>query len=141
MIQRIQTIWLFLAGIAGILTYKLPLWTGRLADDTLRSYTGAESLLLFAVTILTALLAFVTIFLYKNRKTQRSLSFLGMILSIGIVALEYFLVEDFKQGLELKGGNWEFGALMPLVMVILFYLAYQGIRKDEKIIRSLERLR
>jgi hypothetical protein len=141
MIQRIQTLWLFLAGVAGLLTYKLPLWSGRLTDDTLRTFTGAESLLLFAVIILACLVGFVAIFLYKNRKTQKSLAFLGMLLSIGIIAMEYFFVEDFKKSLQLKGSTWQFGALMPVIMVILFFLAYQGIRKDEKMIKSLDRLR
>jgi peptidoglycan/LPS O-acetylase OafA/YrhL len=142
MIQRIQSIWLLLAGIAGLMTYRLPLWSGSLADTTIRNFTGAESLLLFALIILTCILAFVTIFLYKNRKSQKNFALLGMLLSIAIIALEYFKVEDYKKGLlNIATGSWQFGALMPVLMVIFFFLAYQGIRSDEKMIKSLERLR
>jgi peptidoglycan/LPS O-acetylase OafA/YrhL len=142
MIQRIQSIWLLLAGIAGLMTYRLPLWSGSLADKTTRIFTGAESLLLFALIILTCILAFVTIFLYKNRKSQKNFALLGMLLSIAIIALEYFKVEDYKKGLlNIATGSWQFGALMPVLMVIFFFLAYQGIRNDEKMIKSLDRLR
>jgi hypothetical protein len=36
---------------------------------------------------------------------------------------------------------WQIGALMPVIMIILFMLARGGISRDEKLIRSLERLR
>jgi hypothetical protein len=64
-----------------------------------------------------------------------------MILSIAIIALEYFIVEDFKTLQNFKTSAWKFGAIMPGLMVVFFFLAYQGIRKDEKMIKSLERLR
>ncbi len=141
MIQRIQSVWLLLAGIAGLLTYKLPLWEGILQDNSIKSFIGPESLLLFAVIIATCLLGFATIFLYKNRKTQKNLAFLGILLSIAIIALEYFIVEDFKTAASYKSSAWKFGAIMPGLMVVFFFLAYQGVRKDEKMIKSLERLR
>jgi hypothetical protein len=37
--------------------------------------------------------------------------------------------------------SWKIGAIMPILMVILFFLAYQGIRNDEKLIKSVDRLR
>jgi len=141
MIQRIQSVWLVLAGIAGLITYRLPLWEGTLQDKSVKSFIGPENLLLFAVIVATCLLGFVTIFLYKNRTLQKNLAFVGMILSIAIIALEYFIVEDFKTLQNFKTSAWKFGAIMPGLMVVFFFLAYQGIRKDEKMIKSLERLR
>lgn len=141
MIQRIQSVWLLLAGIAGLLTYRLPLWEGIMQDNSIKSFIGPESLLLFAVIVATCLLGFVTIFLYKNRKLQKNLTFIGIVLSIAIIALEYFIVEDFKTLQNFKTSAWKFGAIMPGLMVVFFFLAYQGIRKDEKMIKSLERLR
>ncbi len=141
MIQRIQSVWLLLAGIAGLLTYKLPLWEGILQDNSVKSFIGPESLLLFAVIIATCLLGFVTIFLYKNRSLQKNLAFVGMVLSIAIIAMEYFIVEDFKSLQNFKTSAWKFGAIMPGLMLVFFLMAYQGIRRDEKMIKSLERLR
>jgi peptidoglycan/LPS O-acetylase OafA/YrhL len=141
MIQRIQSVWLLLAGIAGMLTYRLPLWAGTLQDNTVKNFTGPENLLLFASIIATCILGFVTIFLYKNRKTQKNLTLLGLLLSIGIIALEVYMVNEYKTTQNFKESAWQFGAIMPGLMVIFFFLAYQGISKDEKMIKSLDRLR
>jgi len=141
MIQRIQSIWLLLAGVAGLLTYKLPLWQGKLQDGSVKKFMGPESLLLFTLIVVTSLLAFVTIFLFKNRSQQKGLALIGALLSIAIVALEYFLVEDYIKGLNLAENSWQFGAILPILMVFLFFLARGGIVKDEKLVKSLERLR
>ena len=102
---------------------------------------GPESLLLFTLIVVTSLLAFVTIFLFKNRSRQKGLALIGVLLSIAIVALEFFFVEDYKKGLNLAENSWQFGAIMPIMMIILFFLARAGIVKDEKLVKSLERLR
>ncbi|HLO79736.1 MAG TPA: DUF4293 domain-containing protein [Chitinophagaceae bacterium] len=141
MIQRIQSVWLLLAGVAGLLTYQLPLWNGTLQDGSVKNFIGPENLLLFASIIATCLLGFITIFLYKNRKTQKNLAIIGLLLSLGIIALEVYLVNDFKTTQNFKESAWKFGAIMPGLMVIFFFLAYQGIRSDEKMIKSLDRLR
>ena len=141
MIQRIQSIWLLLAGVAGLLTYKLPLWEGKLQDGSIKKYMGPESLLLFTLIVVTSILAFVTIFLFKNRSQQKGLALIGALLSIAIVALEYFLVEDYIKGLNLMENSWQFGAILPILMVFLFFMARAGIVKDEKLVKSLERLR
>jgi len=141
MIQRIQTLWLFLAGIGGLLTYKLPLWTCLLQDSTNKSFYGAESLLLFALIIVTSLLAFFTIFLFKNRSRQKLLCFLGLLLSAGIIGIEYITVESFINNHSLQESSWQIGAILPFLMVILFFLAYLGILKDEKLLRNLDKIR
>lgn len=141
MIQRIQTIWLLLAGVAGLLTYKLPLWKGTLQDGSVKEFLGPESLLLFALIVSTSVLAFVTIFLFRNRSQQKNLALVGILLSIAIIALEVYFVEDFKKGLNLARNSWHFGALMPLLMMVFFILARAGISKDEKLVKSLDRLR
>jgi hypothetical protein len=141
MIQRIQSLWLLLAGAAGLMTYKLPLWTGTHQDGSIKIFSGSESLPLFAAIIVTCLIGFGAIFLYKNRKLQKNLTLLGLLLSIGIIAMEIYIVEDFKSLLTLKENSWKFGAIMPILMVIFFFLAYQGIRNDEKMLKSLEKLR
>jgi hypothetical protein len=56
------------------------------------------------------------------------------------------MVESFKSAQQEKGVSftqnyWMIGAILPILMVILLFLAYRGIRKDEKLIKSLDRLR
>ena len=141
MIQRIQSLWLLLAGIAGLITYKMPLWTGKLQDGSIKNFVGSENLALFASIVATCVLGFVTIFLFRNRKLQKNLATLGVFLSLGIIALEFFIVDDYKKSLNFMESSWQIGAIMPILMVILFFLAYQGIRNDEKLIKSVDRLR
>lgn len=141
MIQRIQSVWLLLAAIAGTLTYRLPLWEGTLQDNSKKVFLGPEMLLLFTVIVATSVLALVTIFLFKNRKLQKTLCFLGILLSIGIVILEFTHVEGFKSETNFIESRWKFGAILPILMILLFMLAYGGIRKDQKLVKSLERLR
>jgi peptidoglycan/LPS O-acetylase OafA/YrhL len=141
MIQRIQSIWLLLAGVAGLLTYKLPLWQGKLQDGSVKKFLGPESLLLFTLIVVTSILAFVTIFLFKNRSQQKGLALIGALLSIAIVGLEFFFVEDYKKGLNLAENSWQLGAILPVLMIILFFMARAGIVKDEKLVKSLDRLR
>jgi hypothetical protein len=74
------------------------------------------------------------------------MTLLAFLLAIIIVPLEYFMVESFKSAQQEKGVSftqnyWMIGAILPILMVILLFLAYRGIRKDEKLIKSLDRLR
>jgi 4-hydroxybenzoate polyprenyltransferase len=141
MIQRIQSVWLLLAGIAGVLAIRLPLWKATLQDKTVKIFSGPESLLLFAVMIIATLLAFVTIFLYKNRKLQMRLCIFGILLSIATILLEFFKVGNFRQPLNIFESSWQIGALLPILMIVFFMFAYSNIRKDEKLVKSLDRLR
>jgi peptidoglycan/LPS O-acetylase OafA/YrhL len=141
MIQRIQSLWLLLAGVAGLLTYKLPIWSGILQDGSVKNFLGTENLIYFAANIATVLLAFAAIFMFKNRKLQKNMAWLGFLLSIVLIALEVYIATGYEKDLNLKQSSWKFGAIMPILMIIFFFLAVQGIRKDEKLIKSLERLR
>src|SRR5687768_11459667 len=141
MIQRIQSIWLFLAAACAFISYLLTLFVGKLADNTERIFPMGEKLLLVVLLIGTGLLALVTIFLYKNRKLQFRLCILGIFLSIGIIALEYFFVESFKKENLIVSGTYQLGALLPIVMAVLFIFASRGIYRDEKLVKSVDRLR
>lgn len=141
MIQRIQSIWLLLAATAGILLYWLPLWSGRLQDGSVKTFNGTESLVFFAATAVTAGLGLVAVFLYKDRSTQKKMSILGLLLSLVLIALEFVYVNDYKSTLNFIESSWKPGALMPMLMAVFFFLAWQSIRKDEKLIKSLDRLR
>jgi cytochrome c biogenesis factor len=141
MIQRIQSLWLLLAATAGALTYVLPLWSGQLQDGSQKLYFGRENLFFFALVVATVILALVTIFLFKNRAKQKIFTLIGLLLSIVLVTLELVVVDAYKKTLNLIESAWQPGALMPIVMMVLFFLAWQGIKKDERLIKSLDRLR
>lgn len=141
MIQRIQTLWFFLAAAAGFAMTKVPLFSTTLANNTYRELLATESLLLFAVVMALALMALACVFLFKNRSLQFKLAVLGVIGSIAVVALEVYKIEEFKTSNAITSGTYEWGGLLPLLMVIFFFLAAKGVYKDEKLVKSLDRLR
>jgi|SRR5690606_1429798 len=141
MIQRIQSLWLLVVVIAGFATYSLNLFIGTLPDGTKRVFPLAESLLLAIGSIILAILALICIFLYKNRKLQFRLSVLGAIFSFGFLFLEYTIVEKLKASENIISGSYQIGAILPIVMGIFFIIAARSIYKDEKLVKSLDRLR
>jgi hypothetical protein len=114
---------------------------GKLADGSSRPFLLADNFLLTIMIILLGVLAIVCIFLFKQRRLQFRLSVLGIILSIVFLFVEYLKVEEFKTTNKILAGSYQPGALLPVVMIIFFFLAAKGIYKDEKLVKSLDRLR
>lgn len=141
MIQRIQSIWLLLAALCGFGLTQVPLFTGRLANNVIKNFLSTDSLLFFALSIGTALLAAACIFLFRNRNLQFKLTIIGVILSILLVVLEVWLLGKFKTTHSAVSGTYTWGGLLPIAMIIFFILAARGIYKDERLIKSLDRLR
>ena len=141
MIQRIQSVWLALAAICGFAMAKVPLFAASLQDGTVRHFLATESLLSFALAIGIAVLSTVTIFLFKDRKTQSKLVWIGILLSAVVIGLQVYSVEGFKTSVNMTQGTYQWGGLLPIAMLIFLFLAASGIRKDEKLIKSLDRLR
>ena len=141
MIQRIQSLWLLIVALAAFATYTLTLYIGRLSDGTIKEFLLADNFLLVIFIISLGILAIICLFLFKNRKLQFKLSVLGVIFSIGFLILEYVKVEDFKQDNLIETGSYQIGALLPIVMVIFFFLAARGVYRDEKLVKSMDRLR
>lgn len=141
MIQRIQSIWLLIVALTAFATYTLKLYTGRVTDGTTREFLLADNFLLVILIIALGALAILCIFLFKNRKLQFRLSVLGVIFSVAFLFIEYLKVEEFKETNKILSGSYQVGALLPIVMIIFFILAAKGIYKDEKLVKSLDRLR
>jgi hypothetical protein len=142
MIQRIQSLWLLIVALTAFATSRLTLYVGTLPNNTELPFLLSANLLLAIVIIVLGILAVICLFLYKNRKLQFKLSVLGVIFSIGFLFLEYYVVENvFKPEKNIQTGSYQIGALLPLVMVVFFFLAARGIYKDEKLVKSMNRLR
>ncbi len=136
MIQRIQTIWLLLAITAGVLSIKFPFYTGQLATtNVFLKLTAAENIPILLLTVLSVVTSAISIFLFKNRKKQTTICFLNLLLSIIIIVLYILQVKKFTTG------SYSLTSLLAFSIPIWLILALAGIRKDEKIIRSLDRLR
>jgi hypothetical protein len=140
MIQRIQSVWLFLAALCGFAFTQVPYFFVNLANNITRKVLATENLLLFALSVALACLAAACIFIFRNRKLQFKLTVTGVLLSIGLIALSVMTYGNYPDTNVLAKG-WYWGGLLPIAMTIFFMLAARGIYKDEKLIKSLDRLR
>ncbi len=136
MIQRIQSIWLLIAAVAAIFTLKYPFYTGLHGLENQYHYlTGTNSLLLMIVTIALAVLALITIFLFKGRVMQIRLCIAGILLHLLILFLYFRQLKNFSTG------TFSITALLQIVILAGLILAAFAINKDEKMVRDSNRLR
>jgi len=137
MIQRIQSIWLLLAGICAMLTIKLPFYSG--INDPLIAYNELTAvsggILILLITLLIAVLAFVTIALYKNRTLQLRLCFATIAFEAVLLFLYYKKVTAYTQG------TYSLTAILHIGTILFIILAAKGINSDEKLIKDSNRLR
>jgi hypothetical protein len=146
MIQRIQSLYMLLAAAAGTATWFLNLWKARLSNNTESYFNAQSSFLVFVVYMIIVLLALICIFLYKNRKLQFRLTVINILFAIAAIALQYFKVQEHANklvasGMSIVSATYLPGAFLPVLILIFLYLAARGIYKDEKLIKSLDRLR
>ncbi|WP_343701006.1 DUF4293 domain-containing protein [Chitinophaga sp.] len=149
MIQRIQSLFLLLAAIAGGAMGSFNLWKAKLTKGNVAVedyFNATSSYLIFIVLMVSTILAFVCIFLYKKRKLQFRLTVLNILLAVAVLALIYFKVQDKANALQNEGATiisatYLLPAFLPIVMIVCLFLAARGIYKDEKLIKSLDRLR
>lgn len=138
MIQRIQTLWLLLAGISALLTLKLSFFAGQ-KDGIVFSLNAAGEFYLIILCIAITLASLTAIFLFKNRKLQMKITGLGFFLSLLLNGL--FLYSYMSNCYKLKDSVITLNALIYFLIPILLLLAFLAIRKDEKLIKSMDRLR
>jgi uncharacterized membrane protein len=139
MLQRIQTIWLLLAAICAFLTIRLSFYSGNIespGQPTSFQYLNAGfNIWILILTVALVCIAAIDIFLYKNRKLQGRLAILGILFSVLNIYLYY------KQTQKFTVGNYDLTAILAIVLPVLFFLAFRGIYRDQKLVKSLDRLR
>lgn len=140
MIQRQQTLWLLLATAAAVLTFMFPFATGEeLVDKTtmkrVAELDAGSNFFILILTIASVGISAVTIFMFKDRKLQMKLCLLGLVVSV-IVLVLYFMA--MKKMLSSTPALW---AVLPVAVIIGFFMAFRCIRKDEKLVKSLDKLR
>jgi hypothetical protein len=139
MLQRLQSIWLLLTAICAFLTVRLSFYSGNIElpgkPVSFVYLNAAFNMWILIITIALVCLSVIDIFLYKNRKLQSRLALLGLLLSL----LNIFLY--YKQTLRFTIGNYDLTAMLTLVIPVFLFLALRGIYKDQKLVKSLDRLR
>lgn len=143
MIQRIQSVFLFLAAVACLVLFALPVATTNTpeAASALFSdgqYTLSDDPVLMGFFAFAGLLLLGGIFLFRNRPLQIRLSWLSIAIILGGVGYGFYLLSADQAQNEAQVGS---GIALPLLAIILAYLAKTYIHKDERLVRSADRLR
>ena len=137
MLQRIQTIYLLLAFVAtGVLPFFFPLWT--MADG--KEYVFMQNQVYVALLGLSTTLTLVSIVSYKKRQNQFVMGRLNIILNLillGLFVYRSLNVSGETPAVSEKG----IGMFLPIVAIVLLVLANKAIKKDEDLVKSVDRLR
>ncbi|MEI5984709.1 MULTISPECIES: DUF4293 domain-containing protein [Sphingobacterium] len=157
MIQRIQSIWLLLSGISlfGLflfpyLMYSNPVGLGKSIYVTgvfssLNNVETKESsfLLLTIATVVLALIPILIIFFFKDRKLQLKLILLQVILVCLLAVGMWFSASSIwdMNNEDIKVSNIGVGYFILPISILFLSFAIRGIRNDEKLIKSADRLR
>ncbi len=141
MLFRIQSLWLLLAAVAAGLMLFFPVYQGTTASGEVKKLMVGSQLLMLIITFVLAIVPLVIIFMYKNRKNQKWLIFLMILLQFVFLGLLLIRANDFQGINEFKSNTYHLGAVMPVVSIILLILARSGISADEKLIKDADRLR
>jgi len=136
MIQRIQTLYLAVVAILSIL-----------AAFFIKSLAQNEESSIFELSVqmdritffIAAIFAVISIFLYKKRINQFIVNRLNIILNLFL--LGFFVYRSLKlsgESLLLQKGIW---IIVPLISIVLLILANKAIKRDEDLVKSVDRLR
>ena len=140
MIQRVQSLWLFLAAMVNGLLCILPLYGYGNPPVVVKAQ---EHIILLFMAAISASLPMFAIFFFGNRGRQKGLTWLGIFATLAFFGLTVLEVENQKTKNPLVS-NFHYaipGILIAVVSIIFMIMALRGIRKDDKLIRSLDRLR
>lgn len=166
MIQRVQTIYLLIAAIVNGVSLLVPFWMFQNGSQTETikgmeiigsgSETAAsQSFMAWELTptpllavfggicIFASIWMIIDIFLFKNRKRQIQFAYFGVILlMIELLVMIYMTLEGpYTMSATLDEGMVQYGLAFPVVALILVWLAIRNIQKDEKLVRSVDRIR
>lgn len=149
MLQRIQSVFLFLAGGASFGMFGLPFASTdeAIAQSDLFAdsvYTVTDHIALTILFVLAGALSLAAIFLFKNRPLQINLSRVAFVASIiGLVlGIILFINDEITKNAEAMPNPEDgIGVLLPILAAVFLLLAMRYIRKDEKLVRSSDRLR
>jgi hypothetical protein len=148
MIQRIQSLFLFFVfgiGISGIFLpladfsdSKIILSCMGLISNNPKAVVSTIPLLIEVIVI--TLLSIGTIFLFKNRPLQIKLVRFNILLNVVYIVTIFWSVDTIEKQTTFQP-NYLVGAIIPIVAMVLLFLANRAINKDEKLVKSADRLR
>ena len=144
MIQRIQSIFLLLASASYGSLFALPFARSKesfgtaFADSMLNLHDKMGFIVLVAIGALTSFLA---IFLFRNRKLQKTVTWVSVLLGFALSGFVYGVYDKIVAENPSATINLDIGFGMPLISIVMGILAVVFISKDDKLVKSMDRLR
>ena len=136
MLQRIQTVYLILAFVvSGVLVFVFPLWKDMAGKDYF-FMADMTYVTLFGLSISATLLSILS---FKKRQHQFVLGRLNMIFNLILLGL--FVYRTLNLSGEATVSEKGIGMFLPIVSIVLIVLANKAIKKDEDLVKSVDRLR
>ncbi len=129
MLQRIQTIWMLLAVLCAVALF--------VTSQDVEIVSGFP--VLNIATVILILIGGLGIFSYNNRKRQILLNTIGMLINALLIGLLSFWLLNLSGGISFPEKGIEL--IFPILAIICLLIANVFIRKDEKLVKSVDRLR
>lgn len=136
MIQRIQSLYLLIAILLnGVLSFYLPLWV---TSENIEIYALSQpvAVSLFSLSVL---ISFITLFSFKKRKRQFVLGRINIILNFVLVGVFAYWTLSLPGEMDISEKG--IGMLLPIISIVFIALANKAIKKDEDLVKSVDRLR
>ncbi|MDB5227144.1 MAG: hypothetical protein JWN78_1337 [Bacteroidota bacterium] len=136
MIQRIQSVYLFLAALAAIVFLFVSFGKIQMNGSIIIMKGMMRDDFSFLCGVISAV-SFLSIFLFNKRKVQMKTVLLSILLSFGLIGLSVYAIVLHQKD------HYQFGpaVIFPLFVLIFNFLAYKGIKHDENLVKSMDRLR
>src|SRR5690554_5243748 len=136
MIQRIQSVYIL---ISIILMTVMFLWFPVILDGEGAVIVERDEPLVLGLLAGTVLMSFISIFSYKNRKRQMNLNRFNIL--IHIILLGVFVYQSLMLSGEITISKKGIGVFIPVVSIVFLVLANKAIKRDENLVKSVDRLR
>ena len=160
MIQRIQTVYLFLTAIASALMLvpfgNMPLakfygetitlhfhalYIENLIPGETSPFSSYLTLPLVAALGLIAFLAFLSIFLYKKRQKQLMWIKINIFLSLVLLGGYFFGYIKLLENKLATEAIYNMNSFLPALILMFLVLAYRSVKKDDNLVKSMDRIR
>lgn len=138
MIQRIQTVYLILTFVVtGLLMFFVPLWT----LNTGKAFYFMQDQFYTILLGLSTMLTIISIISYKKRQNQFVMNRLNIILNLILLGLFVYRSLNLSGDTTTVVSEKGIGMFLPIVAIVLLVLANKAIKKDEDLVKSVDRLR
>lgn len=127
-----------MASVFSATTFRFPFANGDWVRDTLSTAVPLDAtttIWLSIVVALTGVVSFINIFFFDNRKLQLKLCYLGIFLTLVLLTMFFLELQNFSNSVI---ALW---CIFYFAILACFILAARGIWKDQKLIKSMDRLR